>query len=79
VLPLDTPLAQIEATYGGQPIRAKIESVQQVGHIVLVATLIGATELVFVEGHSDKYAGRFSPGDDVLLAWRREAATLITH
>jgi ABC-type Fe3+/spermidine/putrescine transport system ATPase subunit len=79
VLPLDTPLAQVEATYGGHPIKATIESVQQVGHIVLVATLIGGSELVFVEGHADKYAGRFNPGDDVLLAWRREAATLITH
>ena len=79
VLPPATALAEIVTTYGGQPIQARIESIQTVGHIVQVAAVIGGSEPIFVEGHADKYAGRFQPGDDVLLAWRREAATLITH
>jgi putative spermidine/putrescine transport system ATP-binding protein/spermidine/putrescine transport system ATP-binding protein len=79
VLPLSTPRAGLVETYGGDPITAKIESFQQVGHIVQIAALIGAAEPVIVEGHADKYSGRFRAGDDVLLAWRREAATLVRH
>ena len=79
VLPLSTPREALFETYGGEPIRGRVDSIQQVGHIVQVAARIGAEEPVFVEGHADKYAGRFQTGDEVLLAWRRDAATLITH
>jgi len=79
VLPLSTSLQQIIAGYGGNPVRAKIGAIQQVGHIVQIAATIGASEPVQVEFHADKYAGRYASGDDVLLAWRRDAATLISH
>jgi putative spermidine/putrescine transport system ATP-binding protein/spermidine/putrescine transport system ATP-binding protein len=79
VLPLSTTPEEVQATYGGLPIRGAIESIEQVGHIIQIGVLIGAAEPVFVEGHADKYGGRFQPGDEVLLAWRRDAATLIPH
>ncbi len=79
VLPMSTPAAQIAATYGSNPVKGTVESIQQVGHIVQLAIIIGAAEPIIVEGHADKYAGRFSAQDEVLLAWKKEAATLITH
>ena len=79
VLPLSTSLEQIIAGYGGNPVRAKIGAIQQVGHIVQIDAAIGGSEPVQVEFHADKYAGRYASGDDVLLAWRRDAATLISH
>jgi ABC-type Fe3+/spermidine/putrescine transport system ATPase subunit len=79
VLPTSTPPAQIAATYGGNPVKGTVESIQQVGHIVQLAIIIGAVEPIIVEGHADKYAGRFRAQDEVLLAWKKEAATLITH
>lgn len=79
VLPTSTPSAQIAAAYGGNPVKGTVESIQQVGHIVQLAIIIGAAEPIIVEGHADKYAGRFRAQDEVLLAWKKEAATLITH
>jgi putative spermidine/putrescine transport system ATP-binding protein/spermidine/putrescine transport system ATP-binding protein len=79
VLPTSTPFAQIAALYGGSPVKGTVESIQQVGHIVQLAIIIGAAEPIVVEGHADKYAGRFHAQDEVLLTWKKEAATLITH
>jgi TOBE domain-containing protein len=79
VLPTSTPFAQIAALYGGNPVKGTVESIQQVGHIVQLAIIIGAAEPIVVEGHADKYAGRFHAQDEVLLTWKKEAATLITH
>ena len=79
VLPLETARETIVATYGGPPIKARVESISQVGHIVQIAAAIGAEAPVLVEFHVDKYAGHFTAGAEVLLAWRRDAATLIVH
>ena len=79
VMPTSTPHDELVQSYGGNPIKGKIDAIQQVGHIVLLAVLIGASEPIFVEGHADKYAGRFHSGDEVLLAWKRDTATLIEH
>jgi ABC-type Fe3+/spermidine/putrescine transport system ATPase subunit len=79
VLPAATPSSYFAEIYGGGPVKGTIESVQQVGHIVQLVIVIGATEPIVVEGHADKYAGRFRDGEDVLLAWKRETATLISH
>ena len=79
VLPLSDPLSNIVETYGGHPVKARIEAVSQVGHIVQIAAAIGAEGPVLVEGHADKYVGRFAAGQEVQLAWRRDAATLILH
>jgi ABC-type Fe3+/spermidine/putrescine transport system ATPase subunit len=79
ILPFSTPHQRLIETYGGNPVKARIESIQQVGHIVQISAAIGAMEPVVVEGHADKYAGHYEAGSEVLLAWRREAATLIVH
>ena len=79
VLPLSTPREQLIAVYGGAAVKARVKSVEQVGHIVQIAAAIGAAEPILVEGHADKYAVRHASGAEVLLAWRRDAATLIAH
>lgn len=79
VLPLATPREEVVETYGGPAVKGRIEAVSQVGHIVQIAASIGAEAPVLVESHADKYAGRFSEGAEVLLAWRRDAATLVRH
>ena len=79
VLDRSTAVESVVGAYGGLPIPGKVETVAQVGHIVQIAAQIGAGEPILIEAHADKYAGRFVAGDDVLLAWRRDAATLVTH
>jgi ABC-type Fe3+/spermidine/putrescine transport system ATPase subunit len=79
VLPLSTPTERLIGIYGGNPVKARVESIQQVGHIIQISAAIGAAESVLVEAHADKYAGRYEAGSQVLLAWRRDAATLIVH
>jgi hypothetical protein len=80
VLPISTSPDYVAATYGGNPVRGTIESIEQVGHIVQLVIVIGAAaEPIVVEAHADKYAGRFHARDEVLLAWKKDAATLISH
>ena len=79
VLPSWTAAAYIADTYGAGPIKGNIDAIQQIGHIVQLAIRIGEGEPIIVEGHADKYAGRLNAGEDVLLAWKPEAATLIAH
>ncbi len=79
VLPFWTHANYVANHYGASPVKGKLDGVQQVGHIVQLAISIGAGDPIIVEGHADKYAGRFKSGDDVLLAWKPDAATLITH
>ena len=79
VLSLSTPPEQLNAIYGGAAVKGRVKSVEQVGHIVQIAAAIGAGEPILVEGHADKYAIRYAFDEEVLLAWRRNAATLIAH
>jgi ABC-type Fe3+/spermidine/putrescine transport system ATPase subunit len=79
VLPASTPVNYFAEIYGGNPVKGTIESIQQVGHIVQLVIIGGAAEPIIVEGHADKYAGRFQDGEDVLLAWKKDVATLISH
>ena len=79
ILPTSTPRSYFAETYDGDPVKGSVESIQQVGHIVQLAIVIGAAEPVIVEGHEDKYVGRFHARDEVLLAWKSDAATLISH
>jgi hypothetical protein len=41
--------------------------------------LVGAAQPIIVEGHADKYTGRFQNGAAVLLAWKKDVATLVVH
>lgn len=79
VLPASTPLSHFPEIYGGNPIKGTVESIQQVGHIVQLVIIVGATQPIIVEGHADKYVGRFQGGEDVLLAWKKDVATLISR
>jgi len=79
ILPAATSDDYFVQTYGGRPIKGIVETVQQVGHIVQMAIGVGAAEPIVVESHADKYAGRFKTKDEVRLAWKKDAATLITH
>jgi ABC-type Fe3+/spermidine/putrescine transport system ATPase subunit len=79
VLPASTSPDFFAQTYGANPVEGTIESIQQVGHIVQLVIMIGAAEPIIVEGHADKYAGRFRDGEEVRLAWKKDVATLISH
>ncbi len=78
VLPVSTPENYFNEVYGGNHIKGTVESVQQVGHIVQLVIIVGAAQPIVVEGHADKYAGRFQGGEEVLLAWKKDVATLIS-
>jgi putative spermidine/putrescine transport system ATP-binding protein/spermidine/putrescine transport system ATP-binding protein len=79
VLPASTPANYFAEIYGGNPVKGTVESIQQVGHIVQLVIIVGAGQPIIVEGHADKYAGRFQEGEEVLLAWKKDVATLISH
>ena len=79
VHPFWTNAAYFTDSYGANPIKGKLDDIQQVGHIVQLSIIMGSGEPIVVEGHADKYAGRLTAGDDVFLAWKKDAATLITH
>jgi ABC-type Fe3+/spermidine/putrescine transport system ATPase subunit len=77
ILPASTPENYFLEVYGGNPIKGTVESIQQVGHIVQLVIIVGAAQPIIVEGHADKYAGRFQGGEEVLLAWKKDVATLV--
>jgi ABC-type Fe3+/spermidine/putrescine transport system ATPase subunit len=77
ILPASTPLNYFPEVYGGNPIKGTVESIQQVGHIVQLVIIVGAAQPIVVEGHADKYGGRFQGGEEVLLAWKKDVATLV--
>ena len=79
VLPGSTPLNYFPEIYGGNPVKGTVESIQQVGHIIQLVIILGGVQPIVVEGHADKYAGRFQEGEEVLLAWKTDAATLISR
>ena len=79
ILPASTPENYFAEVYGGNPIKGAVESIQQVGHIVQLVIIVGAGQPIIVEGHADKYAGRFQGGEEVLLAWKKDVATLVIH
>jgi putative spermidine/putrescine transport system ATP-binding protein/spermidine/putrescine transport system ATP-binding protein len=79
IVPSSTPVNYFAEVYGGIPVKGTVKSIEQVGHIVQLVIVIGAAEPVIVEGHADKYAGRFRDGEEVLLAWKKDVATLVSH
>ena len=79
VLPVSTAASFVAGTYGANPVKGTIDAIQRVGHIMQLSIRIGEGEPIVVEGHVDKYAGRLNAGQEVLLAWKKDAATLIAH
>ncbi len=70
---------ETDKVYSGCVIPVSITRLQQVGHIVQMSVSLSNGESIGLEGHADKYGGRFAVGEKVNLAWKPAAATVISH
>ena len=77
LLPAKTAKAEISKNYGGGCIAVKVQRIQQIGHIVQMDVQLGEGRSIGLEGHADKYGGRFAAGDAALVAWRKDGATVV--
>ncbi len=77
LLAATTTKAELSRTYGSCVIPVTVERLQQVGHIVQMDVRLGADRVIGLEGHADKYGGRFAVGDKAVIAWKKEAAPVI--
>ena len=77
LLPAKTSKAEIAKNYAGGSITVKVQRIQQIGHIVQMDVQLGEGRSMGLEGHADKYGGRFAAGDAALVAWRNDGATVI--
>jgi ABC-type Fe3+/spermidine/putrescine transport system ATPase subunit len=77
ILPLNTAKADIIKAYGTNHIPVTVGRAQQVGHIVQMDVRLGEDRVITLEGHADKYGGRFADGDAATIAWKRDGATVI--
>lgn len=58
-------------------IKGVIKTLTYIGHVVQMQVTLPNGEAIGIEGHADKYGGRFAAGEDVLVAWRTEGACVI--
>ena len=58
-------------------ITGNITRLQQIGHLVQMAVTLPNGESIGIEGHADKYGGRFAAGDKARIAWKAAGATVI--
>jgi putative spermidine/putrescine transport system ATP-binding protein/spermidine/putrescine transport system ATP-binding protein len=79
VLPAQMPRGEVEAVYGACVIPVAISRLQQVGHLVQMAVSLPNGDQIGIEGHADKYGGRFAAGDKAQIAWKPSGATVIIH
>ena len=77
VVPAKTSEADRRKAYGGCTIAGTVSRLQQIGHIVQMSVALPTGEPIAIEGHADKYGGRFAARDDVFLAWKAAGATVI--
>jgi putative spermidine/putrescine transport system ATP-binding protein/spermidine/putrescine transport system ATP-binding protein len=70
---------ETDKVYSGCVIPVSITRLQQVGHLVQMSVSLPNGESIGLEGHADKYGGRFAVGEKVNLAWKPAAATVISH
>ena len=73
------PEAELRATYGSCAIPVSISGLQQIGHLVQMAVTLPNGQAMAIEGHTDKYGGRFAAGDEAFVAWKAAGATVINH
>jgi putative spermidine/putrescine transport system ATP-binding protein/spermidine/putrescine transport system ATP-binding protein len=71
--------AELRAAYGSCTIPVAITSLQQVGHLLQMAVQLPNGQTMAIEGHTDKYGGRFAAGDKAKVAWKSSGATVISH
>ena len=62
-----------------QPERWRVVRLVQVGHLVQMAVSLPNGDQIGIEGHADKYGGRFAAGDKAQIAWKPSGATVIIH
>jgi ABC-type Fe3+/spermidine/putrescine transport system ATPase subunit len=79
LLPAKTPKEELAKLYGTCVIPVTVERLQQIGHIVQMEVRLGADRVVSLEGHADKYGGRFAKGDSAVIAWKKDGATVIVE
>ncbi len=77
LLPASQSKAELRKTYGTCTIPVVVRNIQQVGHIVQMEVSLGESVTIGLEGHADKYGGRFAPGDSATIAWKKDGATVI--
>ena len=77
LLPANTPKAELAKSYGTCTIPVTVGGIQQIGHIVQMDVLLGEGRTIGLEGHADKYGGRFAAGDSAVIAWKKDGATVI--
>ncbi len=73
------PEAQLRENYGVCFIPVTISAFQQIGHLVHMTVDLPNGQSMAIEGHTDKYGGRFSAGDKAKVAWKSTGATVISH
>ena len=77
LLPARTSKAELAKNYGSCSIPVKVGRIQQIGHIVQMEVSLGEGRTIGLEGHADKYGGRFATGDAAFIAWKKDGATVI--
>ena len=77
LLPAKTSKSEITKTYGTCIIPVKVGRIQKIGHIVQMDVDLGEGRTIGLEGHADKYGGRFTAGDVAFIAWKKDGATVI--
>jgi len=71
--------AGAEAGYGGNHIPVSVSRLQQIGHLVQMTVALPNGDSIGLEGHADKYGGRFAAGDKAQIAWKPSGATVISQ
>ncbi len=77
LLPGTTSKAEITKAYGTCAIPVTVGRIQQIGHIVQMDVVLDEGRTIGLEGHADKYGGRFAVGDKAIIAWKKDGATVI--
>ncbi len=77
LLPGKTPKAELTKNYGSCSIPVEVQRIQQIGHIAQMDVSLGKGRTIGLEGHADKYGGRFAARDAAFIAWKKDGATVI--
>jgi ABC-type Fe3+/spermidine/putrescine transport system ATPase subunit len=77
LVPGNTSKAEITKAYGTCNIPVTVGRIQQIGHIVQMDVVLDEGRTIGLEGHADKYGGRFTAGDKAFIAWKKDGATVI--
>jgi len=79
IAPATMAEAQLRDDYGACFIPVTITALQQTGHLVYMSVELPNGQTMAIEGHADKYGGRFAAGDKAKVAWKSSGAIVIAH